>query len=152
MYSYKHILVPIDFSDRSKAAARQAIDLAEHYNAKLTFLHIVEHFPEHLPHYEMSEVNMDPEEFVIDRAGKDLQELATRLGKEDVGREVRLTTHSAKGEIVSYAKGNDVDLVVLGARGRETLTDMLSGSTATGVVRAAPCDVLAVHRTDTEAD
>ena len=146
MYSYKHILVPIDFSDRSKVAARQAMDLAAHYKAKLTFLHIVEHFPEHLPHYEMSEVDMDPQEFVIDRADQDLQELATALGDKDIAREVKLTTHSAKGEIVNYARANDVDLVVLGARGRETLTDLLSGSTATGVVRAAPCDVLAVHR------
>jgi len=148
MHKYKHILVPIDFSERSKVAARQAMDLATHYKAKLTFLHVVEHFPEHLPHYEMSEVNMDPEEFVIDRAGKDLEELATRLGDKEVLREVKLTSHSAKMEIITFAKANDVDLVVLGARGRDTLTDLLSGSTATGVVRAAPCDVLAIHRTE----
>lgn len=147
MYRYKHILVAIDFSDLSKEAARQAMDLATHYKAKLTFLHIVEHFPEHLPHYEMSEVDMNAEEFVIDRAGKDLQELAMVLGDKDVEREVKLSAHSAKSEIVNYAKANDVDLVVLGARGRETLTDLLSGSTATGIVRAAPCDVLAIHRT-----
>lgn len=147
MHKYKHILVPTDFSELSEMAAAQAIDLATHYDAKLTLLHVVEHFPEHLPHYRMSEVDMDPEQFLIDRAEKDLKGLSKRLGAKNAERKVKLTTHSAKAEIVEFAKAHDIDLIVLGARGREKLTDFLSGSTATGIVRASPCDVFTVHRT-----
>ena len=62
MRQYRHILVAIDFSEISEAAAEQAFDLAGHYRAELTVLHIIEHFPEHLPHYRMSGEGMDPQE------------------------------------------------------------------------------------------
>ena len=148
MRKYEHLLLATDFSDISRVAAQQAVDLAEHYGARITFLHVVEHFPEHLPHYHMigDGEQMDPEEFLIDRAKKDLQDLCTELAPNaTAAQEVRLTKHSAKAEIVDFAKHNDVDLIVLGARGRRNLLDMLSGSTATGVARAAPCDTFVVN-------
>ena len=89
--------------------------------------------------------NKDPEEFLIDRAKRDLKEIGLQLGEKDIAQEVILSTHSAKTELVKYVENHDIDLIVLGARGRHGLTDLLGGSTATGVVRAAPCDVLAVR-------
>lgn len=145
MSEYKHILVPIDFSQLSRLAAEQAVSLAECFNAKLLLLHVIERFPEHLPHYHMLDENKDPEEFLIDRARRHLSDMCLQLGKEDIGYEVILSTHSAKTELVKYVEQNDIDLIVLGARGRHGLSDLLGGSTATGLVRAAPCDVLTVR-------
>ncbi|MCP4406270.1 MAG: universal stress protein [Gammaproteobacteria bacterium] len=51
MHIYKHILVPIDFSEISEMAAGQAIEIIKCYQARVTLLHVVERFPEHLPHY-----------------------------------------------------------------------------------------------------
>ena len=88
----------------------------------------------------------DPvQEFLIDRAKKDLDALCKKLGGKAAEREVVLTTHSAKAEIVKFAKARAIDLIVMGVRGRHTLVDILGGSTATGVVRAAPCDVFVVQ-------
>ena len=53
-----------------------------------------------------------------------------------------LSAHSARAEIVQFAQTRGIDLIVLGARGRRGLAQMLVGSTAAGVVRAAPCDVV----------
>lgn len=145
MGNYKRILVATDFSPVSRLAATKAIELAGYYDAELIFLHIVEHFPEHLPHYRIAHEEMDPEHFIIDRAEKDLEKLCQELGAADALREVRLTTHSAKAEVVRFSTERDIELIVIGARGRNNLIDMLSGSTATGVVRAAPCDVFVVH-------
>ncbi len=145
MSKYQHILVATDFSRTSEVAVQQAVDLAAHYGANLTCLHVVEHFPDHLPHYKIAHEGMDAEHFLLDRAGADLNDLCQRLGRADARQEVRLTTHSAKSEIVKFAKENGVDLLILGARGRRNLLDMISGSTATGVVRAAPCDVFVVQ-------
>ena len=88
---------------------------------------------------------MDPEHFILDRAQKDLADLCQQMGITSAKQEVRLTTHSAKSEIVNYATDQDFGLIVIGARGRHNLLDLLSGSTATGVVRAAPCDVFVMH-------
>ena len=145
MKKYRHILTATDFSAVSKVAAQQAIDLAEHYEAELTFLHVVEHFPEHLPHYKIAHEDKDPQEFLIDKADNDLAEMCRGLGHAEARREVILTTHSAKVEIVNYIEAHNIELLVIGARGRHSLIDRFSGSTATGVVRAAVCDVFVVH-------
>jgi len=145
MRNYVRVLVATDFSPVSEVAATEAIGLADSYGAELVVLHVVEHFPEHLPHYRIAHEEMDPQHFIIDRAEKDLAALCARLGKPEATREVRLTVRSAKAEIVRFASEEAVDLIVVGARGRHTLIDMLSGSTATGVVRAAPCDVFVIH-------
>ena len=106
MSKYQHILVATDFSRTSEVAVQQAVDLAAHYGANLTCLHVVEHFPDHLPHYKIAHEGMDAEHFLLDRAGADLNDLCQRLGRADARQEVRLTTHSAKSEIVKFAKEN----------------------------------------------
>ena len=58
------------------------------------------------------------------------------------------TKQPAKAEICKFASEHNVDLIVIGARGRNSLIDILSGSTAVGVVRAAPCDVFVIHERD----
>ena len=60
MRQYKHVLAPIDFSDLGELAAEQAVDLARRYHARLLLLHVLEHFPEHLPRYRMAREEMDP--------------------------------------------------------------------------------------------
>jgi universal stress protein A len=144
VHHYHHILVPIDFSEPSELAAAQAAYIARCFNSRMTLLHVVEHYPEHLPHYRMSEEDMDPEHFLTNRARKDLEALAEGLEFEDCRLDVILSTRSAKSEIVKYVEGHKVDLVILGARGRHGLVELLGGSTATGVVRASRCDVLTV--------
>ena len=145
MSNYKRILVPVDFSEVSKHAAKRAVELAGFYQAHLIFIHVIEHFPDHLPHYQMSGEDMGPEEFLIKRSGEDLKKLCSSLGKDDAEHVVKLTKHSAKAEVLEFAKDNQIDLIVLGSRGQHRLTEWLAGSTATGVVRAAACDVLTVH-------
>ena len=136
MEKYSKILAAVDFSDVSKAAAAEAAGLAKRYGAKLVLLNVVEHFPEHLPHYHMSEEDMDPQEFLIDRAKKDLGQLAGKIGTQEAELVVKLTTHSAKVEILNYVEKTDVDLIVIGTVGRTSLADLVGGSTASALVRA----------------
>ncbi len=151
MLKYDRIMIATDFSRVSEIAAREAIELARHYKSELVFLHVVEHFPEHLPHYHIAHDDMDPQEFIVNKAEQDLAALCQRLGSPDATREVRLTTRSAKVEIVHFAIDQKIALIVIGSRGRHSLLDVLSGSTATGVVRAAPCDVFVIHDPDEQS-
>ena len=145
MSNYKRILAAVDFSEVSENAAQRAVELAGFYQAQLLFMHVIEHFPEHLPHYQMSGEDKDPEEFLIDRAKQDLQKLCSSLGQNNAEHIVRLTKHSAKAEVLEFAEDSQIDLIVLGSRGQHRLTEWLAGSTATGVVRSAKCDVFTVH-------
>lgn len=145
MQKYRNILAAVDFSEATETVVAEAVRLANQDQAQLTLMHVVEHFPEHLPHYRMSQEDMDPQEFILDRARKDLLALCEKLGKKDAKQEVRLTRHSAKVEILKFAEQNPVDLIVVGAVGHMLLADLVGGSTATALVRAGPCDVLAVR-------
>lgn len=148
MNGYENVTVAVDFSNLSERAAQRAAELAKFYGSRLFFLHVIENFPEHLPHYQMSGEggDMDPKEFLLDRARKDLDQLCDRLGCSDAEKAVRVSKHSAKGEILNFVEENEIDLIVLGSQGRHRLNELLAGSTATGIVRTAKCDVFTVRR------
>jgi universal stress protein A len=47
-------------------------------------------------------------------------------------------------EIIAAAKEKDIDLIILGSRGKSALSSLLVGSVARNVVNHAPCPVLVV--------
>jgi nucleotide-binding universal stress UspA family protein len=51
---------------------------------------------------------------------------------------------SVEGAIVNYAERENVDLIVIGTRGRSGITRMLLGSVASEVVTYAHCPVMVV--------
>jgi nucleotide-binding universal stress UspA family protein len=58
--------------------------------------------------------------------------------------EVVVSPISVVGAIVDYAEHENVDLIVIGSRGRSGFKKLLLGSTASGVVTYATCPVLVV--------
>jgi universal stress protein A len=144
MNTYQHILLATDFSELSERVADRAADLAGRCEAELVLLHVIEHFPEDIPIDAIAPEDVDCKEYLTTQAHTALKELAQRLGREDVRRVVKLSTRSARAEILQFARESGVDLIVLGAHGGHGLSDLL-GSTASAVVQGAPCDVLAVR-------
>ena len=51
---------------------------------------------------------------------------------------------SEAGAIVTYAENENVDLIIIGSRGRSGFKKLLLGSTASGVVTYATCPVMIV--------
>ena len=147
MATYRRILCAVDFSETSEEACRRALEFSRLFEAELNLLHIVEYFPEDRSNDFIAPECDDPTGFVESQAHLGLDELATRLGCGDATRHVLFSPHSARREIVSFAKDNDIDLIVLGSHGRHGIAVLL-GSTANGVVIRASCDVLAVRATE----
>jgi nucleotide-binding universal stress UspA family protein len=59
-----------------------------------------------------------------------------------VSTKVILTGLAVYGEIIQYADEENIDLIVIGSRGRSGIKKLLLGSTASGVVTYADCPVL----------
>ena len=59
-----------------------------------------------------------------------------------VSTKVILTGIAVYGEIIQYADQENIDLIVIGTRGRSGVKKLLLGSTASGVVTYADCLVL----------
>lgn len=144
MEAYRDILCATDFSDNSRYAAERAADMARRYDARLTLLHVVEHFPQDRSNEEIAPEDVDPAAFRREQAHKALAELAEDLGYGKVEQEVCLSTCSAKHEIVRFAEEQNTDLIILAAHACHGVSRIL-GSTAYGVTHSGPCDVLAVH-------
>lgn len=141
MAAYSHILLAVDFSDGSQAAAEKAAQLAELFDARLSLVHVVEFLGLGFnPEFPILD-GLELEKRLIESAGQRLRELAQKLGHADAG--IQVEVGSPKHEICRVAEEDRVDLIVVGSHGRHGL-QLLLGSTANGVLHLAPCDVLAV--------
>ena len=148
MIKYKNILVATDFSKIAERAAKQANGLATLFGAKLTLLHVVEHFPEDMSESAIPPENMDPKKFFSDHAHNKLEKLRSDLvGQHKATLEVIMSSRSAGREITEYATQKSIDLIVVGTHGQYGFLGML-GSTANKVTHSATADVLVVRIKD----
>lgn len=144
MKSYRNILCATDFSDHCRIAAERAADLARLYGARLTLLHVVEHFPVDRSNVDIAPEDVDPAAYHEDKARASLAALARQLRLDRVGQEVRFSMESARDEILRFVEEQQTDLVVVASHGRHGITSIL-GSTTYGMTHKSPCDVLAVR-------
>ena len=134
----KNILFATDFSAASDAAAPIAIQIARRYGAKIYGVH----------------VNASDPYAAAPEAWAAMAEAAEKAAKEDAGRlneQLRGIDHEVvigEGKIwevmSDLIEQKEIDLVVLGSRGRTGFGKTLLGSVAEQILRQSPCPVLTV--------
>jgi nucleotide-binding universal stress UspA family protein len=140
MQTFKHILVATDFSSSSERALELGVKMAKTFDARLTLLHVWE-----IPVYPYMDFVLSSSEFVgnVQQAAED--KLNSTL------RETRAGFPAARGllkmgipweQILTTAKDEGVDLIVMGTHGRRGISHALLGSVAEKVVRLAGIPVL----------
>lgn len=105
---FRHILVPLDFTEKNQSALDIAFEMAVANQARVTLLHIIEAID--LPGDE------EVEEFAEQlraRADRELELRAQRFAEANVAVEWKIRSGKRAREISSYEKGHDVDLIVL---------------------------------------
>jgi universal stress protein A len=139
---YRHILLAADLSPDGDQVARRAMAMAAQCGATLSLVHVVSPAPvdPSADYLVATTAQMDID--LARLAREQLADFARRLALADARQWVRVG--SVKGEIVQLAEQQGVDLIVVGSHGRHGL-GLLFGSTADAVLRAAPCDILAVR-------
>ena len=142
----RRILVPVDFSQAGQRAVESAVSLAVHFQAELTFLHVLE------PVADDPEIVLHWAEFPEQReehAKRELQRIVDQHGVS--GAERVVVTGRAFEEILRLLSVRPHELVVMGQAQRESgFIKGLLGATVERVVRHAPVPVLMV-REDHEA-
>jgi nucleotide-binding universal stress UspA family protein len=145
MVAIKNILVATDFSEPSGVALAYGRDLARSYNSRLHVLHVVEDV---MMRYS-SEVGLALPQIQTDLEDAARRDLEAQLTDDDHRtldvQTVLQTGVNIADAIVSYAKTNQIDLIVTGTHGRGAVKHFLMGSVAERVVRTAPCPVLTVR-------
>lgn len=145
MIRMKRILAATDFSEFGSLAVRYACELATAFSAELHLIHVV--VPPMANYSEFGLGYAGLVEFEEDLVKQGVQQLKELPGKGFeqlvVVREVR--TGQPFQEIIKYARGSKIDMIVTGTHGRGAIAHMLLGNTAEKVVRTAPCPVLTVR-------
>ncbi|MEL6614156.1 MAG: universal stress protein [Bacteroidota bacterium] len=136
------IVVPIDFSERSRAALTVATSLAARYDAPIEVVHVVHDagpYPDLVPDY-VSLSDIDPE------AGERCRARLMRLAPEASG--VHVLMGSPSRVLPHLAESLGAGLLVMGTHGRRGAAHALLGSVAEATLRRAPCPVLTLRTAD----
>ena len=144
------ILCPVDFSEFSLYAYEYAQSLAWHYNATL-FLQYILYSPR--PPEGWSEASEESCQEDCADVERQLQEFANRYKTTEVRPQCFVQESSQAGSvngtanlIISLAKEQAVDLIVMGTHGLRGMDLLIMGSVTEKVLRRARCPVLAVRR------
>jgi nucleotide-binding universal stress UspA family protein len=143
---FSRVLVGIDGSEQSREGARQAVTLVD---GELTLLAAYDVAPAivggtgtHVPNYFDEDLQRDAATAALRGARQDVA-MASPTGKIVRGRPA--------AALISEVEREQDTLLVVGSQGLGRLAGFVMGSTATGVIRKAPCSVL-VARKRSESD
>ena len=148
MLPVKRILCPTDFSEPAQEAFKTAVELAQHYFAKLQLVHVVPPVP--VPYQPLVspapafDVTAYLKELV--KASKEnLQAYADKNVPQGLPTTISVAAGDPAYEILTLAKELEADLIVIATHGHGGWRRFLFGSVAENVVRLAVCPVLVVH-------
>jgi nucleotide-binding universal stress UspA family protein len=143
----KKILFCTDFSENSANARVYAVDFALHFSAELHIIHVIKSSQLGYPTIE-GEVSVDLRpalESIQESVEAALALIATECRKKISRAITYYTFGNPANEIVNYARGNSMDLIVSGTHGWTGFRRRILGSVAENIVRKARCPVLTVR-------
>jgi len=136
---FQRILVAVDGSRIGGATVPVAVDLARHYGAKVTVVHVREH-----QKFEGEDVDLGPDVDAQKLVNGVVSTLA-EAGVDGTGEIRHVAPGDTPGEIVKVAEQTDANLIVMGTRGMSELKSLVLGGVANKVVAHAHCPVLLVR-------
>jgi nucleotide-binding universal stress UspA family protein len=145
----RKILVPLDGSEWSFRAAKYAIKIAKMANTEIVCVHAVVSLPSTayanvhagvlIPRY-MEEAKKEAQKWY-----DEVSAIAKKAGVVRLSAETILDAFSVADAIITYAERSNVDLIVIGTKGRTGLKKFVLGSVASGVISHAKSPVLVVR-------
>ncbi len=137
----RKILCPVDFSLTSQKALETAKELKELFSSEMEVIHV---FPGDAIAKKMETWggrDRAVEEFSR-QAAAELKKFLSEAGLDKEGKVVEGEPHK---KIASFSSENDIDLIVIGARGLSFIEGMLIGSVTDAILKSSPCPVLVIH-------
>lgn len=154
MSSIRKILVPVDFSEASRMALEQALEIGKVCGARVDLLHIWEP-PRYLAPDVMLAVPgwsaMSMEQFSLQEARKAVQIFLEQSGRAGLALATRIDVGTPAPTILRAAR-DGYDLVVMGTHGHSRLHRLFLGSVAQQVVAESQVPVLTVRGPEAPAE
>lgn len=138
----KTILVPTDLSELANNALAVAVDIARVYGAEILLVHFQ---PFSIARANTAEGSLSMLSYLDEQEDNDKTELQ-RIAENPAYHDVRINPITCKDAdgIYEAMTERDADLIVLGTHGTSGWDELLFGSNAEHIVRAAHCPVLII--------
>ena len=141
----ENILVPTDFSKTSKGAYKYALHLADYFDSSIKVIHV--YHPSFSPGYPLGAnanvLVLEPKKelmrLFVEQKGEEEASIGTLVDVKD-----EIIAGFAAEEIVSMSKTDQIDLIVMGTTGDNTILEKVFGSISSDVSKHAHCPVLLV--------
>lgn len=146
MTTYKHLLVPVDESPMSYAAAEQALSLAKDLKCPVTIMSVIAVDPfVGVDFYKVALAITDYFMQAEQNAQNRLAEIQQSFSREGISVDTKIIRGVAASEgIVQIANEIGADLIIMGSHGRTGVKKMMLGSVAQNVLTQSPVPVLIV--------
>jgi nucleotide-binding universal stress UspA family protein len=158
MKKIRKLLIALDQSERPEIVMNYGNAIAERCNSDITLLHIL---PSEIRYEEdtssfVNEVDtgilpsfpsVKLAEAAYLQAYRWLESVAQSSQKKNISTEIKVlvATDSVPAEILNYSERNNIDLIIVGTKGRKGPERMLLGSVASHVITHALCPILVVR-------
>ena len=143
--AFKNILVPYDDSECSLHAFKIATEIAKKFNSKLTVLTVIPksyHTSGFYSNVKFDEILLKEQRDSANSALSKVDSIAKKQGIK-LAKYV-LESNAVVKQIVSFAKSEKFDLIVMGTHGRTGWSKLIIGSVANGIIQTANCPALVV--------
>ncbi|MBB5149162.1 MULTISPECIES: universal stress protein [Ureibacillus] len=138
MAIYQKIAVAVDFSEGSKRALKQAIEMAKNFQSTLLIINVVDT----KSFGSVAAYDLKYAEELKEKAREELNKMKMNAEQDGVANVEILVEEGAAKTILTNV---EVDLMVCGATGLNKIEKWLLGSVAERIVRYSKCDVLIVR-------
>ena len=143
------IIVAVDFSDFSIAAAEYAARLAKDVNATLMLTHVYNKRDVDMLNMVATRVPEFSVKTYVDEHTQEkksrLQKLAKKLSRSDLVVETHVRIGVPYEALLREIEEKKPDLLVMGAKGRSNVVDMILGSCAQKMFRHCPIPLLSIR-------
>jgi len=137
----KKILLATDFSPASESALPHALNIAGHYGSMLYVAHVI------CPEFRDLEPSETTATIIQQARGltqRKLEPLLSAVRQKGISCQPLVGEGAIWDVLLDMIQENDIDLIIVGTRGRRGLRKLLLGSVAEEAFRMAPCPVLTV--------
>ena len=130
---YKKVLVPVDFSAHAALATQRAMELSSASSTELLLLHV---YRVPTGYSKIGKSYQEFKQIIKSHAQKDCRKFLSKYSfPPDIACEYMATNDGKHAELTyAFAEENDVDLIVIGSRGRTAAAAILMGSMAEKIV------------------
>jgi nucleotide-binding universal stress UspA family protein len=145
MYKFTRILVPLDGSGLAETALDPALTIAESMGAEVVLFRVAQPVPRTRKLAEMPDVYNDVVAATFREAEEYLEDVRKRLPYERVSIEFRPASEGIARQILDYAAGHGVDLIVLSSHGRTGVDRWIHGNVTQKVLTGCSCSTMIVR-------